>query len=144
MRSDPRDDFSIFAGREHMFFGLTEPFAMIREEIESSLRKQVADVVVERIAGRDEPKFLTLGKKIEDGSKMIVTAFAFAFSSTIDVSSSHGKERLDATVTFLFRDVDKPGSEKCRTYVDLNADAPRGLTEVQERFLAFRYEASTC
>jgi hypothetical protein len=139
MRSDPRDDFNAFAGQEHMLFSLAEPYMMIREAVESMLRGQVADVVVERIATFGEPKFLTLGRKIDDG-KLIVTAFAFAVSAMVDVrSAAHGAQQLRATVSFLFRDVDA-GDMDHRTFLDLNDDAPRGIEELQPRFLAFRYE----
>ena len=32
----PADDFSIFADSEHMFFGLSEPYAVIREELDAA------------------------------------------------------------------------------------------------------------
>jgi hypothetical protein len=46
--TDARDDFGVFEGSEHMFYGLSDPFALIRAEVESSLKAQVADALSRR------------------------------------------------------------------------------------------------
>jgi len=142
MPAAPKDDFRIFAEHEHMFFGLGDPFGMIREEIETTLRKQVPDTVIERIQAFDAPKFLTLCKKTDDPSKVIVAHFGFCFRAHLFATFDGGSERalIDAALTFLFCNVDSPGQERCRTHFDLNDDAPANFTDelFQQRFLAFR------
>lgn len=142
MPADPRDDFSIFGDSEHMFFNLKDPFAMIREEVEAALRRQVADTQVLAFRCFDEPKWLTLARKIEgDDSKVTVGHFAVCFRSYVTVLASHGEEQLDATITLLFRDIDRPGEERMSLSMDLFADALRAFDDevLQRRFMEFRY-----
>lgn len=145
MPADPRDDFGAFAGTEHMMFGLSDPFALIRQEIERGLRRQVPDSVLERIATQGEPKFLTLGKKVGDGSQLVVSHFGFCVRARLSVSYTGGtrREEIESLLTFLFSDIDQPGSELCRTHFDLHGDAERNFTDdvFRERFIAFRNEA---
>jgi hypothetical protein len=118
---------------------------MIRDEAESSLRKQVPDTVLESIATFDTPKFLTIGRKTEDPSKVIVTWFAFCVRATLAVVYNAGKsrERVPTTITFMFGRVDEPGHQLCRTFFDVNADAEAGFEAdaFERRFLAFRDES---
>jgi hypothetical protein len=126
-----------------MFFGLTDPFAMIREELEGGLREQVPDTVVEAIRVVDEPKFLTIGRKTENPSQVIVAHYGVCLRTTVDVrSNTAAPARLDATLTFLFGNVDRRGQEKARTTFDLNADAAGGFNDdlFKQRFLQFRAE----
>jgi hypothetical protein len=145
MISDPRDDFGVFTGNEHMFYGLADPFALVRAEVERSLRAQMADTVVDSITAHGEPKFLTLGRKVGDGSKMVVTWFGTCFAARIAVSYDTGRkhERLAATFTLLIGRIDEPGKERARTFLDVHADAERGFTDetFQARLMAFRHEA---
>lgn len=140
----PEDDFSVLVGKEHMFYGLNAPFEMIRDETEAGLRKQVADSVLDAIKLRDEPKFLTLGRKIEDGSKIIVTHFGVCVRATLQVTYHGGTrhEAIDAALTFMFANVDRRGLERTRTFFDLHAEAQRHFTDddFQARFMAFRGE----
>lgn len=144
MAADPRDDFSGFAGREHMFFGLADPYGMIREELENGLRKQVADTVVESIVMQGEPLFLTLGRKTEVENEVIVAHFAFCLRATVTVGFDAGRRRetMPMALTFMFGRVDQHGQEQSRTHFDLHADADRGYDEgeFQRRFMAFRAE----
>lgn len=135
--ADPRDDFSAFAGNEHMFFGLREPLRLIREELERSLRKQVPETRVEAIRTRGTPKFLTLGK---GEPKMIVTWFGFSVQAQLVVHDGARAHQLPSTLTFLFGRVNEPGRELSRLDVDLAADADRTFTDecFQRRFLEFR------
>ena len=138
------DDFAVFAGSEQMFFGLKDPFGLIRSEAESGLRQEVADTELEVIKTFDEPKFLTLGRKTDDGQRMIVTHFGFAVRAQLYVRYAAGTkhEVIDAALTFLFANVDRPGSQKLRTFFDLHADATARFTDdtFRERFLAFKAE----
>jgi hypothetical protein len=141
---DEADDFRAFTGSEHMFFGLQDPFGMIREETEDGLRRQVADTVLERIETFGKPKFFTLGRKTGDPSTVIVAHFAFAVRARLSVSSAAGtaREVLDAALTFLFGNVDVPGSQVCRTYFDFHDDADSAFEDeiFRDRFLEFRAE----
>jgi hypothetical protein len=65
----PVDDWSAFAGNEHMFFGLDEPFAFIRTQVEESLRTQVADTIVDAIVTSGRPKHLTLGRRVDGDAR---------------------------------------------------------------------------
>src|SRR5687767_2460431 len=85
MPASPEDDFSAFQGQEHMLFGLRDPFGLIRSEVEEGLRQQVPDTVVVSIETRGEPKFLTLGRKVDDGAQLVVTHFAFAVRARLTV-----------------------------------------------------------
>jgi hypothetical protein len=141
MSADPRDDFSSFAGVEHMLFGLDDPFVRIRAEIEASLTKQVPSTRVESIRCTAEPKFLTLGRRREDEpGKVIVTYFANCFRCTIDVATDTRAESLIATVTLCFGEVDQPGAERMCSFIDLNDDAEPAFEDAafQQRFLEFR------
>lgn len=142
MPADPRDDFSIFADSEHMFFNLKDPFALIREQVEGALRRQIADTQVLGIRCFDEPKWLTLGRKIEDDdSKVVVGHFAVCFRCHVKVLAGGGEEQLDAAITLLFRDIDRPGAERMALSMDLFADATRAFDDAvfRERFIEFRH-----
>lgn len=141
--TEPRDDFSIFAGAEHMFFGLQAPYAYFREQIEAPLQEQVPGTLVERIVCFEQPKWLTLGRKIEgDERHVTVGHYGVCFRCTVDVRAGDYVESLDATVTALFCDVDRDA--RARISMDVHADAVRAFDDAvfQQRFLAFRHENS--
>lgn len=137
------DDFGIFDESQHMFFGLSDPSAWIRESIESMLSSQVPDTDVESIAAYGEPKWLTLGRKKEDDpNKVIVTAFAVCFRATVRARTPRATEDLEATFTGCFKGLGGGSSEpSSRTWLDLHADAETAFDEeaLQARFLEFRY-----
>jgi hypothetical protein len=147
MPADPRDDFSVFAGNEHMFFSLRDPYRTMRDEVEAGLRRQVADTEVTAIACSDVPKFLTLGRKIEDGTRIAVSYFAFCVRARIALTCDAGRQRdeLPATLTFLFGRIDEPGREASRVHIDVHGDAERSFTDdaFQQRFAAFRSESGS-
>jgi hypothetical protein len=140
MPASPDDDFSAFLGQEHMFFGLRDPFGLIRSEVEEGLRQQIADTEVVSIATVGEPKFLTLGRKAE-GEQVVVTHFAFAVRAKLTVLFDERRkgELIEALLTFLFGDVDT-NEKRFRRFIDVHADAERGFDDAafKERFLAFR------
>jgi hypothetical protein len=141
MSADPRDDFSSFTGAEHMLFGLDDPFALIRTEIEAGMTRQVPSTQVESIRCEGEPKFLTIGRRREDEpGKVIVTHFGNCFRCTIDVVFDQRSEQLTATVTICFGEIDQPGKERMRSFIDLHGDAGPAFADAvfQERFLEFR------
>lgn len=92
----------------------------------------------------DAPKFLTLGRKLSGSNQMLVTHFGFCVRASLYVSYAGGSkhEIVDATLTFLFANVDRPGTERCRTHFDLHAEAPQHFTDevFQQRFLGYRIE----
>lgn len=141
MPADPRDDFRPFAASEHMFFGLKDPYATIREEILGVLRQQVPETRLHRIVMRGEPKHLTLGRAAEGEPGMLIVAhFAFCLQATLDVTHDEGREVLPATATFLFCDVDQPGRERMQVRLDVLEDADPAFAEgvFRQRFHAFR------
>jgi hypothetical protein len=142
MRGLETDVFSAFSGAEHMFFALKDPFGMIRQETEAGLRRQVVDAVLERIETFGEPKFLTLGRKTQDPSKVVVAHFAFSVLARLHVNYAGGAKRevITAALTFMFGNVDVPEPPACRTYFDLHRDAQLNFTDdrFEERFLTFR------
>lgn len=140
MPASPDDDFSAFHGHEHMFFGLRDAFGLIRSEVEDALRQQIADTEVLSIATLGEPKFLTLGRKV-DGGEMVVTHFAFAVRAKLTVLFDERRkgELIEALLTFLFGDVDT-NEKRFRRFIDVHAEAERSFEDAafKERFLAFR------
>ena len=127
-----------------MFFGLDAPYAMIRSELEGGLRTQVSDSVLERIQTHGAPKFLTLGRKTSDPSKVVVAHYGFSVLARLSVNYAAGTRRevIETAITFLFVNVDSPGNVKCRTHFDLNDDVARNFTDqcFKDRFLSFRAE----
>jgi hypothetical protein len=51
---------------------------------------------------------------------------------------------LEATLTFLFGHLDRPGQQQLRTFFDLEGDAARGYTDetFDDRFEQFRSDLS--
>ena len=142
MAADPRDDFTAFAGAEHMLFQLRDPYRMIREEVEAGLRRQVQDTEVTAIACGEHPKFLTLGRKTDDGASILVSHFGFCVRARIALTydAGAGREELAAALTFLFGRVDEPGRETRRVFLDVHGDAEQAYTDegFQARFVKFR------
>ncbi|MEZ4241084.1 MAG: hypothetical protein R3F59_33970 [Myxococcota bacterium] len=141
---DERDDFDVFADSEHMFFGLTDPMGFLRQEIERALRSQVPSTEVVRIRAHGEPRFLTLGRRLEgeDASRMVVTHFGCCVRVDVSAAFEGGREVLPGTLTVLFGRVDEPEARVQQTFVDLHGDAEGAYAEerFRERFLAFRAE----
>jgi len=125
-----------------MFFGLEQPFQMIRRHVEDGLRKQVADTVVDAIVMEGQPKFLTLGRKTDDASMVIVAHFGLCLMARLSLSCDDGRkhETLPAALTFLFGNVDRPGESTMQTHFDLHRDASSGFDDesFKRRFLKFR------
>lgn len=142
MPASPDDDFSAFQGQEHMFFGLRDPLGMIRSEVEDALREQIADTEVLSIQTSGEPKFLTLGRKSDDGQTMVVTHFGFAVRAKLTVLFDERRkgEVLESLLTFLFGDVDT-NRRRFRRFFDLHEEAERCFDDAvfKQRFLAFRH-----
>jgi len=138
---DPRDDFHVFTEREQMFYNLPDPFGQIRDEVQAGLRRQVPDAEVDKIEAYDEPKFVTAGREINGGRKLVITAFAFVFRARVTVRSLAGtrEDRLDMSVTMMFGRLDRPGEQVSRTFFDMHADAARNFNDeiLKQRFVEF-------
>lgn len=143
---DSRDDFAIFADSTHMFFGVDEPFAMLRSELESMFRQQIASSRVNAIKAVGEPKFLTMGHRLDgDDDKVVVTHYGVCFQCVIDVETDDHREReLWCTMTVAFGEIDQPGEERMQSWMDLQADADPAFEEdaFKAKFLEFRYASS--
>ena len=140
MPTNPADDFRIFEGTEHMFFGLPDPFAVIREETEAGLKRQVADTELISIVAHGEPKFIATGAQSPDGT-MHATDFGFCFRATMTVAFNQGRseEVLEAALTFLFGGLNRREGVRLKTHSDLHAEADRNFREelFEQRFRAF-------
>lgn len=139
------DDFSIFAETEHMFFGLAEPFTVIREELEEVFVSQVESSRLHAITARGEPKFLTMGyRSEEDEDKVVVTHYGACFQALVDVENDEDREpELPITMTLCVGKLDQPGSESMQTWVHVldDADAAFEQETFEQRFMAFREAA---
>lgn len=141
MAIEAGDDFSVFAGNVHMFFGVREPFLYMREQTEACLRGQNSDVVLTALKAYGVPRFYTMGQQTADGKTILVTHFGTCVRAKLYVR--HDQEcgsEMDATLTFLFGDVHLSGQEKYRCHFDFGEDAEKAFAEkaFHERFLVFR------
>ena len=129
------DDFSAFAGQEHMFFRLKDPFGMIREEVESVLRAQVPDTEVVSVATFEQPKFLTLGRKDGDGSLAVVTHFGFCVRAKLSVLFDQQRkgEVIDSAITFRARYQRHEDLLALTDLLVLDSTNPRALAGVLRR-----------
>lgn len=143
MAADPRDRFDGFSGDEHIFLILDDPLAMIRNEVEHGLREQIADTVLDAITMNGEAKLLTSGQRADEDS-MTVQHVGFCFQATLALHHGEQHEQLEATLTFLFGLLDRPGQEQMRTYFDLASDAADGFDDdtFDARFEEFRSNLS--
>jgi hypothetical protein len=145
MAADPRDRFAGFTGEEHIFLILDDPLRMIRDEVEYSLREQVADTIVDAITMEGEPKFLTVGQRSGDEAMSVQhVGFCLRARLALHHEGSEEREELDATLTFLFGHLDRPGQQQLRTYFDLQRDAAAAFTDdtFDARFETFRSDLS--
>lgn len=124
-----------------MFFGVRDPFSYMRDQVESGLRKQKKDSVLNAVKGFDTPKFLTIGRGADKNKNLVVTHFGTCYRARLYVTHDQGAHsEIDATLTFLFGDVHLRGVEKNRNYIDLGTDAEKAFheDEFRQRFLTFR------
>ncbi|MBA2539536.1 MAG: hypothetical protein H0V17_07875 [Deltaproteobacteria bacterium] len=142
MPADPRDDFAVLEGAEHMLFGLDDPYAVIRREVTTYLRQTTPDTAVQRIVVYGDPKWLTLTRR--DGDAMPVTGFGLCMQARVTSVIGYASEQAAATVTLLCCRWDQPGRELVRAYVDFGTDAEPGFSDeaFQHRLFAFRHEVA--
>jgi hypothetical protein len=146
MPADSRDDFSVCNGTEHMFVGFSDPYALVRSEIEAGLCAKVPDTVIDSVVAFDTPKFLTVGRKTNDGAHLVVSCAGFCVATRLSVRYDGGqkKEVLVAAVTFLLGRIDEPGQQCMRAHFDLHGEFRRGFTDdaFEARFQQFRADLS--
>jgi hypothetical protein len=139
---DPRDDFSAFAGSEHMLFGLPDPFGFMRDKLEQVLCERLSSTRLESIRCQGEPRFLTVGHQAEDDSgQLVVTHCATCFQCVITVERDAGQEQLRSTVTLCRGELDQPEDEqRSELFLHVSADAAPAFEEAAftQRFLEFR------
>jgi len=135
------DDFRIFEGSEHMFHGLDDPYGYVRKEIEKGLSAQVPGTTVPSLRAHGEPKWLTIGKRLDgEPEKIAVTGYAVCFHLTIEAATPQRTHTLEATFTLAFAVFD--AEARVRPWIDLHDDADAAYEDetIKTRFLAFRHE----
>jgi hypothetical protein len=139
MPADPRDDFRAFDGVEQMFYDLPDPYAQIRVEVLRALRRQVPDTELDAIRTFDKPKFLTIGRQVNEGRNVVVTHFAFCVRAYLAVRNARGAHELTTALTLMYGRVDEPNNQTFRIFVDVGADSLRAHDddELKQRFVAF-------
>lgn len=142
MPADPRDDFEILEGNEHMLFGLADPYAVLRREAARYLEQLTPDLELERIACTGAPKWLTITRRAPESLELAVTGFGLCTPATLTFGSGYASEEASATITLLCVRWNEPLRELVRAYVDLGADVEPGYSDeaFQHRLLAFRAE----
>jgi hypothetical protein len=136
---EPRDDFRVLDEHQHMFFGLSDPYGLLRSVVSDGLREQVPDTEVVSIRAHGEPSWLTAGvRHPEAPTHLVVTRFGLAVRASIHArSDALGLDQvLEAGITLLFARVNERGREQSRSFLDLHADAERTLERFEARFLA--------
>ncbi len=143
MPADPRDDFGVLEGSEHLLFGLDDPYGVLRVEAARYLAQTTPDLELERIACTGSPKWLTITRRTDAHKReLTVTGFGLCAEATLTFGSGYGSEQAEATITLLCVRWNEPFRQLVRAYVDLGADAAPGYTDeaFQHRLLAFRAE----
>jgi hypothetical protein len=143
---DSRDDFRVLDEHRHMFFGLSDPYGLLRSVVSDGLREQVQDTEVVSIRAHGEPSWLTAGvRHPEAPSQLVVTRFGLAVRASLHArSESLGLDQvLEAGITLLFARVNERGREQSRSFLDLHADAERTLERFESRFLAHGREQAS-
>ena len=146
MPVDPRDDFGVCSGTEHMFVRFSDPFALIRAEIEAGLRAKVPDTILDSIVACETPRFLTAGRRSKDGAHLVVSSAGFCIATQLSVRYDGGRksEVLVAAVTLLLARLDEPGQQRMRAHFDVHGEFRRGFTDdaFEARFQTFRDDQS--
>lgn len=142
MPADPRDDFGVLEGTEHLLHGLDDPYAVIRREVVTYLRLDAPDTVVDKIAAYGDPKWVTVNRR--DGDQLTVTGFALGLRARLTSTVGYAAEDADATITLLCVRWDEPEEALVRAFVDVGDDAGAGYTDeaIQTRLFAFRTEVA--
>lgn len=143
MPADPRDDFEVLEGSEHMLFGLEDPYGVLRVETARYLAQTTPDLELERIACTGSPKWLTITRRTDPTHpELTVTGFGLCVEAILTFGSGYASEQARAAITLLCVRWNEPYRQLVRAYVDLGADAVPGYTDeaFQHRLLAFRTE----
>jgi len=145
MAADPRDDFGVLEGTEHMLFGLVDPYAVIRREVARYLEQVVPGLELEQIVCTGEPKWLTIARRHDPTDlELRVTGFGLCSEAMLTFGTGYSSEQAVAVITLLCVQWDRPERQLVRAYVDLGADTVPGFSDeaFQHRLLAFRTEVA--
>jgi dienelactone hydrolase len=141
---DPRDDFAVLAEREHLMFGLPDPYDVIRAAVEAELAELAPAAVLDAIELHGDPKWLTIVRRDGDGRGTVVQ-LGFCAGARLAITTDYAHEQLAATLTFLVGDWDDPDRPhgRYRAHLDLDAGAEAGLDDevFRRRFQEFRENA---
>jgi hypothetical protein len=143
--TEREDDFRVFDGQEHMFFGIANPWGFIRYEIEEALRSSPPHFQVEQITAYDTPKFLTLCREADADGNATISHYGFSFKAKLKVSHPQvGTDVvMDMIMTCFFADIDQPKPRKVAIF-DLKNTEGKFTDEIfTERFIQFRYETDS-
>lgn len=146
MAADPRDDFGVLEGTEHLLFGLADPYAVIRREVVRYLAQTEPELELERIECLEEPKWLTATRRLDPSNlELTVSGFGLCVPATLTFGSGYGSEQARSTITILCARWHEPAREVIRAYVDLGLDADAGYTDdaFRARLDVFRTEMAT-
>jgi hypothetical protein len=143
--SETEDDFQIFGGQEHMFFGIANPYEFIRYEIEEALRNAPPHLKVEQIAAYGNPKWVTLVRQADAGGNAPISHYGVSFKAKLIVSHPQALANgvVDVVMTFFFGNIDRPEPRK-KSIFDLKNTEHKFRDELfTERFIAFRLEVDS-
>jgi hypothetical protein len=143
MPADPRDDFDVLEGSEHMLFGLDDPYEVLRVETARYLAQTTPDLELERIECTGSPKWLTITRRTDPQQpELTVTGFGLCIEATLTFGSGYASEQAPAVITLLCVRWNEPYRQLVRAYVDLGPDVELGSTDeaFQHRLLTFRAE----
>ena len=138
------DDWSAFAGHEHVFLGMNEPGAFLRSCVEGVLGQSAPGVTVDSIRALDRPKHLLAARPPAPGGSARILALAVAFPASLEVSQQGGstRDRVECCVTVLLGDLDKPGRQRVARFLDIAGNGPAALEDNRfaARFAEFQRE----
>jgi len=122
-------------------FGASVP--LVENELDQAQHDRLSDVLAVSSAGMLVRQ--ALWERLEgfdDGKHAVVTHFGFCARARLAVLFDEQRkgELIEATLTFMFGNVDVSGSQTCRTHFDLHADADRHYDDdvFKSRFMTFR------
>ncbi len=116
------DDFAPLTNSNHWLGWLgDDPAQAIRTEIEGILRQQVPSAKLTWICLKDNPYFLTGGRKApDDPGKIIVTRAALAVPFELEVKSATRVDRIRGVFSWVVAGLDE--LRRDRLYFDINTD----------------------
>lgn len=131
-----RDDFTNLESPDHWLGWLPDtPGRSVRTALERILAEQVAGAVVEWVKVVEEPVFLTVGvRSSSDPDRLIVRRAAIAVIFALGVGAPGRRlDILTGAFSWAAVGLDRPGSRRDRTWLDLGMSRPRAEELLQHR-----------